>query len=35
VNAGQAYALAVILMAVTVVVILAVDRFRTGTHGEF
>jgi thiamine transport system permease protein len=35
VNAGQAYALAVILMAVTVAVILAVDRFRASTHGEF
>ncbi len=35
VNTGQAYALAVILMVVTGLVILAVDRFRAGTHGEF
>jgi len=32
VNAGQAYALAVVLMVVTAVVIAAVDRFRTGVE---
>ncbi len=35
VNAGQAYALATILMVVTAVVILAVDRFRSGAEATF
>ncbi len=35
VNAGQAYALATILMAVTAVVMLLVDRFRTGADTPF
>jgi thiamine transport system permease protein len=35
VNAGQAYALATILMVVTVVVMLAVDHFRGGGESTF
>jgi thiamine transport system permease protein len=35
INAGQAYALATILMVVTAVVLLAVDRFRDGTEATF
>ena len=35
VNAGQAYALAVLLMLVTAVALLVVDHFRTGTKADF